>query len=623
MRTSALPMFLLTVGCAAAPAAPLNVGTNATEAGAARGDAGAVHNQPADAKSGGVGDAVAEVAQALVPSLNRVADVTDGAESAAGADVVATDATANNATDVAVMDTKADAPSGAPAADAKLVDIAAADVAKADGLANAGAVDAPLADVVAADNTIAAADQDAQPAWQPPASGDLNDGGLTNVSKDLGALLEGGKLAKACAQWHATQGKGTQQQKLLCGKAMFFYESFGTYGVPQAMVDFMVQDLPKSVGPGMAAFGMFADPSSAKKTPLGLAPGANLPNTTVATYTFTCASCHFGKLNDGRYVVGLANHDYDYGRQILALNLFAKLATGLESPAKHAPKAVAAVQPLVDEYKSKPELMLKFGMAMLQLVGALGSIPPFSVANEAAYASWKPGTQDFLMAPVVIDDSVHTVSKIISLFSLPTAADIQGSQMKHALLGWTGVSASLPNFLRGFAALGAGDAGWPQEKLEPLAAYLQTLKAPPNPQPAAAGQVAQGGKLFVTKGCTNCHGGPAFSGTKAYSYVEIGSDAAMAAWLDPDLDGVPMANPILMPGDDITNGIKSPRLRGVWAAKRLLHNGSVNSLEQLFCLGSARPTVVAQPFGDGGHMMTCQGLTDPEKTQLIAYLRSL
>lgn len=501
--------------------------------------------------------------------------------------------------------------------------------ADADAASEAPDVLAPKPDAstdsAPAEIAVASADtaSSAAPNWQPPTSGDPNDGGLTNISKDLKAVLEGAKLPSACAEWFASQGNGTLQQKLLCGKAMFFYESFGTYGVPQAMVDFLIGNLPNSVGPGMAAFGMIADPNSAKQLPLGLAPGADLPKTTVPTYTFTCASCHFGKLADGRYAVGLANHDYQYGRQLLALNLFAKLATGLEPASKHAPAAVAAIQPLLDEYKAKPELALKFGMAMLQLVGALGSIPPFSVANEAAYASWKPGTQDFLMAPVVVDDGVHTVSKIISLFSLPTPTQIAAANMKHAMLGWTGVSASLPNFLRGFAALGAGDAAWPTEKLEPLQAYLQTLTAPPNLAPPPPQLVAQGNKLFVAKGCTQCHGGPAYSGVKVYTYAEIGTDSAMAGWLDPDLDGVPIANPILMPGDSITNGIKSPRLRGVWAAKWLLHNGSVDSLEKLFCLGANRPTLTGQPFGDGGHLMTCNNLSDAEKTQLIAYLRSL
>ncbi len=568
---------------------------------------------------------------------------SEAAANSAGADAPVGDAPNHGAVDTAAPETKAadtaaqeagawdsgkaDAAKpdagvqDASPADAAMVDAGALDTGKADS----GAPDTstPGADAADAMATTAATPSAPVADWQPVPSGDPNSAGLVNASTDLAAVLEGGKLANACNAWFATQGKGTLQQKLLCGKAMFFYESFGTYGVPQALVDFMVQHLPNSVGAGMAAFGMHLDPNSQKKLPLGLAPGANLPNTAVPTYTFTCASCHFGKLADGRYVVGQANHDYDYGRQLLALNLFPKMATGLEPASKHAPQAVAAVQPLIDEYKSKPQLGLQFGWAMLQLVGALGSIPTFTVANEAAYASWLPGTQDFLMAPVVVDDGAHTVSKIISLFNLPTPAQIQAAKMKHALLGWTGVSASLPNFLRGFAALGAGDAGWPPEKLEPLQAYLQTLSALANPSPPPANLVSQGKALFSAKGCTDCHGGPGLSGVKVYTYKEMGTDAAMAGWLDPDLDGVPIANPILMTGDSITNGIKAPRLRGVWSAKPLLHNGSVDSLEKLFCLGYTRPTVTAPPFGDGGHWMTCQGLSDAEKSQLIAYLRSL
>jgi len=447
--------------------------------------------------------------------------------------------------------------------------------------------------------------------------------GLTNIGTDLAAVLEDGKLAGACDAWFGTGGQGTLRQKLLCGKAMFFYESFGTYGIPQVMADFLIQKLPKSVGPGMAAFGLYADPTSTKHLPLGLAPGANLPDTTVPTYTFTCASCHFGQTPDGRFVVGQANHDYDYGRQILAFNLFAKLATGLEPPEQHDAKAVAAIQPLLDEYKGNPLLVFEFGLTLLQLINALSAVPTFTMADEAAHASWKPGTQDFLMSPVVVDDGVHTVSKIISLFNLPTPAQIEGSDMDHALLGWTGVSGSLVNFLHGFAALGAGEAGWPVEKLEPLKAYLESLTAPANLNPPPAEQVERGAQLFVAAGCVTCHDGPGYSGKRAYSYAEIGTDPAMAAWLDPDQDGDPMPNPILMPGDQITNGIKSPRLRGVWTAQRLLHNGSVDSLESLFCLGSSRPSTSAPVFGDGGHMMTCDGLTDGEKLDLIAYLRTL
>lgn len=61
------------------------------------------------------------------------------------------------------------------------------------------------------------------------------------------------------------------------------------------------------------------------------------------------------------------------------------------------------------------------------------------------------------------------------------------------------------------------------------------------------------------------------------------------------------------PGDyTVTGGVKSPRLAGVWARPRLLHNGSVAGLENLLCLNGNRPLLPQPPaasMGDHGHMM--------------------
>ncbi|MBM4345565.1 MAG: hypothetical protein FJ100_19510 [Deltaproteobacteria bacterium] len=322
--------------------------------------------------------------------------------------------------------------------------------------------------------------------------------------------------------------------------------------------------------------------------------------------------------------MGQANHDYDYGRQIIAMNLFPKMATGFEPANKHSPAALNAIQPVLDEWKNTPGLGLEFTWMLLQLVGAMGVIPPFPIEAEAAHASWKTGTQDFLITPVAVEDGVHTVSKIISLFNLPTAADLAVAGVDHARLGWTGVSASIDNFLKGFVALGVGkQSDWTPEKLEPLRAYLESLSAPKAVTAQDPIAVKAGEKVFASAGCGSCHNGPAFGGKKAYTFAEIGTDPAMAKWLDPDADGVPIKNPILQPGDKLTNGIKVPRLAGVWSAKRLLHNGSVDSLEALLCLDSSRPTVTAVPWSDTGHTMGCNELTVTQKKDLIAYLRSL
>lgn len=72
--------------------------------------------------------------------------------------------------------------------------------------------------------------------------------GLVNVSTDLEAVLEHGALATACAEYAAAPGD--RKKRLLCGKAMFFYESFGTPGVPKPIITWLIDNFPDDVGPG-------------------------------------------------------------------------------------------------------------------------------------------------------------------------------------------------------------------------------------------------------------------------------------------------------------------------------------------------------------------------------------
>ena len=71
--------------------------------------------------------------------------------------------------------------------------------------------------------------------------------GLTNTSANLEALLEGGALPGACAAWEADPTD--RRKKLLCGKSMFFYEGFGTIGVPTALYDFFGTDARGDTAP--------------------------------------------------------------------------------------------------------------------------------------------------------------------------------------------------------------------------------------------------------------------------------------------------------------------------------------------------------------------------------------
>lgn len=440
--------------------------------------------------------------------------------------------------------------------------------------------------------------------------------GLTNVSPDVAAILENGALATACSDYAAAPGD--RKKRLLCGKAMFFYEGFGTAGVPVPLVDWLIQNFPDEVGPGFGKVGMVPDPFSAKKYPLGLAPGA--PFGSVSSLAFTCASCHFGKLPDGRYAVGAANHAYEYGRMNLMLTLVPSMSMPGANEANHDADALAAVKPLRDRVAANPSLKTSLITAMLPLISGGGaSLPTFTAQNEHYYAHWRSGTMDFLIQPLPLDDQVHTISKISSLFSMPTRAELTAAGIDNAMLAWTGGTSSLDHFLAGFVDLGGGKvADWPAERLAPLRDYIESLR-PPAPI-NAPGDLTRGRSVFRAE-CESCHGGPRGMGDRVYTYEEIGTDDAMKWWADgPDHDGQPCCDLRFPAGDTLTHALKSPRLVGLWAATRFLHNGALDSLEQLLCL-EPRPMVSDPAFGAAGHEFGCT-LPEADRQALVGYLRA-
>lgn len=444
--------------------------------------------------------------------------------------------------------------------------------------------------------------------------------GLTNVSADLLAVLEDGGLRGSCdAYWAAeAAGSATRAMELRCGKEMFFYEGFDTLGVPALLVDFMSRSFPDQVGPGLSALGMIPDPTSPEQRPLGLAPGLAI-GPGIETLAFTCASCHFGRLPDGRYAVGAANHDFEYGKLNVALATFPFAA--VFGSAGRDPEAIDWLEPMLEHFASDPSLLTELFQVFLQLVPALDLVPQITPEVENAWVHWKPGTMDFLMAPAPFDDGVHTISKIKALWGVPDARDVSRYGMQSALLGSTGVSHSLESFLEGFVRLGIGDEQtWTADRLAPLAEYIYTLRAPGNPDPPRRGLAAYGNVLFYREGCASCHRGARGASTAVHEFSEIGVDTAMMYFLDPELDGTPCCG-FDLDGESLTQGIVSSRLVGLWAQKRFLHNGSIDTLDDLLCRNGSRPTVSGSPWSDRGHLFGCD-LPDFQKHALIAFLLS-
>ena len=425
---------------------------------------------------------------------------------------------------------------------------------------------------------------------------------MVDVSEDLEEMLEFGRLPGSCEAFERHPDRMDLQR--MCGKEMFFYDPLDTVGVPAPLVDFLLQNMQDEVGEGFSEFGLIADPYSDAGLPLGMASSAE------DTYAFTCASCHFGQTPDGRYAVGQPNHDYDYGAHNLALTLVPTSLT--TSRDQMGQQAVADIEPLLDRLDGDWWLKAQLGMALLGLLGT--EIPEFPAETQDLYARWKPGTMDFLIAPLPLDDGVHTISRIPPLWGMPTVEEREAAGMEHAMLGWTGNTPTTEEFVYWFGVLGGG-VHPSADQIEPLAVYLESLEAP---EPLDVDGDELGHELFVSE-CLDCHQGPRGSGLEVMDIEDIGTEDAITYWMDPSGTGNPCCNDEV-PDDFVTGGIKSPRLVGLWAQQRFLHNGSVESLEALLCL-EEREDISEAAFADYGHEFGCE-LSVSDREALIDWLES-
>ncbi len=488
-------------------------------------------------------------------------------------------------------------------------DVAGPDAGSLDaGSLDAGSLDAGSLDAGSHDAGAARDAGQAPRRWPPPQNVFTHD-----VDVDLALVLETAALAGACDAVDA--GATDAQTVLRCGKWMFFNETFGTVGVPVGLLEFAQKHYADTFyGPGFSQLGFIADPANTKGMPIGLAPTTGKLGS-ITTRAFTCAACHFGQLPDGRFAVGYGNGKLDYGTFIASLGAPLSLSFDANDP-KVAPALRTRLASAVAAAKQKPGYTTEAGLLGLSLLGA-GSTGATTVAEQERFLALKPGTMDFLTKPLV-DDGVWTVSRILSLWNLPDEAQRAAAGMPHEMLSLNGGVKRTMDFLQGFVAIGVG-ATWTEQRLVPLERYLRSLRAPAPLAPQ--GDLEAGAALFVEKGCLTCHAGPSGEGVRVFTFAELGTDDAYGNIYNPGDAGTPCCGL----GDDpstVTRGVKAARLAGVFAARRLLHNGSVAGLDELFCLTPRDPTpVVAQT--SAGHPMTCEGLTAGEKDALIRYLRSL
>ena len=449
------------------------------------------------------------------------------------------------------------------------------------------------------------------------------DKALVDQSKSIEEILEYGEIYGACDRYFADPENASRRLMLLCGKWMYFYEHFNYPSVPTAINTFYQNNFPETVGQGWTKRGMFLNPYSEKKLPIGLADAPNLPNTDIPTINWTCASCHFGQAPDGRFVVGLGGN-FDYGLQQLIISLPTHIVGLAEEEA--APEAIAALAPVIQEWQNNPK-WLDFFLKFLPLAAAEGD-EVMNIDQQKVIATWGRGIIDPLLFPGRTNDFVHSPLKMPNVYGIPTAkmfSDMGFDPNSHKRMGWAGTTGDMLRFSQGFVALGPDSLdNWPEPRLRPLNEYILSLKAPKNPQYLDPVRVEYGKQLFQEKGCLGCHNGPNYMGMEVYDFEEIGTDPTHKWQLDAAQDfGLPLPNLTPETPLKLTHKISPPRLDGLWTQDKFLHNGSIHSLADLFCLDSDRPTIEEQPFSDAGHRYTCDELTRDEKIDLMEFLLSI
>ena len=168
------------------------------------------------------------------------------------------------------------------------------------------------------------------------------------------------------------------------------------------------------------------------------------------------------------------------------------------------------------------------------------------------------------------------------------------------------------------------------ELLYAIGVYLMSLDPPRNPEAAPSDVLARGEQVFRREGCVNCHTPPDYTNGKLTL-----AEGWHAPPDHPNRDDIMPVSVGTDPGLALrtrkgTGLYKIPSLRGVWYRPRLLHDGSLASLEEMFDRTRLSPTYMSKGWNPPGtttrairgHLFGLE-LNADEKGALLAFLRSL
>lgn len=475
----------------------------------------------------------------------------------------------------------------------------------------------------------------------------------TNITHDSGTtlkeILQYEKTQAACPEYWTLLDENDKPiasadpQKLyelevLCGKWMFIgWETSGKMPLPEILFDAMERSWPERVGQNFSNLGFLANPSDPSGRPLGIARSTTR-YTGMPSVNVTCAACHVGQLPDGRFAIGAPNTKL----HLSEFNLMSYYPLFAAMHNKDRDKLPADVKNyyLVLERSERrrigngergidwSNIVFKYS-TLLRWIGVgpkgLPDAQFVVMPPERDMKSWMNGRRGVFnpgapMLTIQLDD--------VPNLSIPQLWGISGHEAdfqagKVAPVGQTTKYSSLEKFISSAFIYAYQDLELVRPRhVNPLVSFLRQLKAPKTLESIPM-TVAESGQTLFAENCKSCHDGVAGESTRLYSSSLVGTHPSLENPRENYVATTPIAKLVDSLGEQLKaelrpqpRGIRSRRLAGVWSRQDLMIDGSVENLDDLFCLNKPRLR------SESPHGELCEKLTAQEKSSLIAFLKT-
>lgn len=473
-------------------------------------------------------------------------------------------------------------------------------------------------------------------------------GYTVDVGKSVEEVLEYETLKGSCDTYWSLIENDEESEKIRiferkCGKWLFlFWETSGELPLPIMLYDAMRRSWPDLTGDHFEKLGFIKNPYSPEGWPVGVVRSTKkymgLPSINV-----NCASCHVGKLPDGRYAVGAPNTELDMSQFNLMSYYSVYIAMNKEEKKILSPEVVAYYENLkrLERRRYRDEngkidwsnSVFKYSYLLSILgIGTKGlpdadyvKMPP--AADLKSWLDGRPGV--FNPGAPMLTVQVKDVPNL----AVPQIWELGGhgpdiESGHQAPLGIVAKYGSLEDFLRSAIVYTYQAPELAVEKyVKPLASYLRSLKAPKNPKKPKESDVIAGRAEF-TRSCLSCHNGPGFETQKLYLAEEVGASSSLDYVMENYKPTTPIAELIAKLSMEIDAamdpspiGIKSRSFVGIWARKNLMLDGSVEDLNDLFCLEHENHR--SPGLSRKVHRDLCEDFSKREKKNLKSFLETL